>query len=58
MQLLNTPARLERFLRLGDLTDRSGDDVAEEEEEQAAGAASQGQDKQEQEQEGGQAGGA
>lgn len=46
VQLLSTPTRLERFLRLGDVNDRSADD-----EEQDQGQGSQGQPKQEEHQE-------
>ena len=51
MQLLSTPARLERFLRLGDLSERPGEDEegAEGEEGQAAGAAQQEQQQAQQE---------
>ncbi|PRW05820.1 pathogenesis-related genes transcriptional activator [Chlorella sorokiniana] len=52
VQLLSTPTRLERFLRLGDLSERFSDDDEEEAEQgkgaPSQGALSQGQPKQEQ----------
>lgn len=47
VQLLSTSTRLERFLRLGDVNDRTAD----EEEDQNQGQGSQGQPKQEEQQE-------